>query len=505
MSNSTLQVYGGDEISAVVIDPGSYSTNIGYSGTDCPHSILPSRYGSFKKTNKDSGDEDTKSDESATKRAHIFSEQSLGLPRKDYEIKTIVENGAVTDWDAAQEQWEWALKNELFLESTKGIPALLTEPVWNTKKNRKKSLETLLESMNFEACYLAPTSTCVSFATGRANCLVVDIGHDTCSVSPVVDGMTLSKSTRRSFFAGKYINHLIENFLKPREIIPLFAVEQRRPEFKRKKFEYQVDLSLYTYANARGFFEECKETLLQITTTSSLEKIKPELESMSKRSIEAPWTENIVMDNVTRYGFGEQLFEVNKSDIPETWNIDKDGIVETFHNDYVPLKRNKFSAANKPDTAKENTPAPSVEPTGVASETANDVNENGKRNLEESNNGPELEPKDNNEIMGLADLVHSSIMASDVDLRASLAHNVQLTGGTSLIPGLSDRLMLELNARLPALKFRILTTGHKKEREYQSWLGGSVLTSLGTFHQLWVGRQEYEEVGADRLLNDRFR
>lgn len=98
-----------------------------------------------------------------------------------------------------------------------------------------------------------------------------------------------------------------------------------------------------------------------------------------------------------------------------------------------------------------------------------------------------------------------SIMSSDVDLRATLAHNVVLTGGTSSIPGLSDRLMTELNKILPSLKFRILTTGHTIERQYQSWLGGSILTSLGTFHQLWVGKKEYEEVGVERLLNDRFR
>ncbi|CAI4886487.1 CLL_collapsed_G0029140.mRNA.1.CDS.1 [Saccharomyces cerevisiae] len=61
-------------------------------------------------------------------------------------------------------------------------------------------------------------------------------------------------------------------------------------------------------------------------------------------------------------------------------------------------------------------------------------------------------------------------MSSDVDLRATLAHNVVLTGGTSSIPGLSDRLMTELNKILPSLKFRILTTGHTIERQYQSWL-----------------------------------
>lgn len=496
MSNSGLQVYGGDEISAVVIDPGSYRTNIGYAGTDCPQSILPSVYGSF-------ADNDTEANEDSSingneKKRNIFAEQAIGIPRKDYEIKPIVGNGVVTDWDAAQEQWSWALENELYLKSNSGIPAFLTEPVWNSSANRKKSLEVLLEAMKFEACYLAPTSTCVSFATGRSNCLVVDMGHDTCSVSPVLDGMTLSKSTRRNCFAGKYVNHLLEEYLKPRDIIPLFAIEKRRPEFKKRTFDYTVNPSLINYANSRGFYQECKETLLNVSPQTTLEKMKPELENMSKRSIEAPWVESIDFDNVTRYGFGEQLFIPRKEDIPEDWPVSTDGVVETFRNDYVPLKRTKPSGSNKQDTA---TPAQSVEPS-VLIDTANDTNENGKRTIDDDASSETETPHD---VLGIVDLIYSSMMESDVDIRASLAHNVVLTGGTSLIPGISERIMSELNRRLPALKFRILSIGQARERQYHSWLGGSILTSLGTFHQLWVGKEEYEEVGADRLLHDRFR
>ena len=178
--------------------------------------------------------------------------------------------------------------------------------------------------------------------------------------------------------------------------------------------------------------------------------------------------------------------------------------METWRNDYVPLKRTKPSGINKAE--KKATPADEKEQATVSkstSPTANSAdtpNESGKRPLEE-----EKLLKSDNELIGLAHLVYSSIMSSDVDLRATLAHNVVLTGGTSLIPGLSDRLMTELNKILPSLKFRILTTGHTMERQYQSWLGGSILTSLGTFHQLWVGKKEYEEVGVERLLNDRFR
>ena len=80
-------------------------------------------------------------------------------------------------------------------------------------------------------------------------------------------------------------------------------------------------------------------------------------------------------------------------------------------------------------------------------------------------------------------------MSSDVDLRATLAHNVVLTGGTSSIPGLSDRLMTELNKILPSLKFRILTTGHTIERQYQSWLAVVYLQVWEHFTNCGLGKR----------------
>lgn len=502
MSNPSLQVYGGDEINAVIIDPGSFVTNIGYSGTDCPQSILPSKYGHFTED----------------KRPAIFNEQSLLLPRANFELEPIVENGIIIDWDKAQEQWEHALKSDLKFETNEGTPALLTEPIWNPENNRKKSMEILLEAMDFEACYLVSTPSAVSFAMGRPTCLVVDIGHDVTSVSPVIDGMTLSKSSSRNFVAGKYLNHLIEASLKPREIIPVFQVLKRRPEFVKRKFDFNIHESITDFANERQFYQEFKETLLHIAP-KSLEGFKDELSAQAKRSLEAPWGEDLIYDAKSQYSFGEQLLVPRQKDIPDGWPVSKEGVVETWHNDYVPLKRTKpgtnTSTKEKEGTA-ESTPAPvNTEPDATES-PSQDVNENGKRAMDQEGTlsqsiepspigSSESDSSSNNEVAGLVDLIKKSMQEADVDLRATLAHNVVLTGGTSAIPGLSDRIMYELGKSLPALKFRILSSGQLKERQYQSWLGGSILASLGTFHQLWVGRTEYEEVGAERLLKDRFR
>lgn len=493
MSNSALQVYGGDEITAVIIDPGSYTTNIGYAGTDCPQSILPSSFGEIHEAEDSTSEDNT---EKTRKIRKVFSEQSIPIPRPDYEVKRVVENGQVCDWDSAVEQWSWALRNELHIESNRGIPAMLTEPLWNSKENRSKSLEILLEGMEFEACYLTATSTAVSFTTGRPNSLIVDIGHDIASVTPVIDGMSLSKSTRCNHFAGRFLNKLLTDYLKPREIIPLFEVEQRKPEFKRRSFSYSIADSLYDYANSRGFFQECKETIFQVATTPIAQEKNNQAISTG-RTIESPWNEVIEFESNDRYQFAEQLINPLKESVPDDWPVNVAGVVETWRNDYVPMKRNKVGSGNNKEKegTKESTPLDSNTATPLP-ESSSTTNENGKRTAEDIKR---------EELPGIVDLISSSISSCDVDIRASLAHNLVITGGSSTIPGLSDRILNELNMKFPALKFRVLATGQSIERQYQSWLGGSILSSLGTFHQLWIGKKEYEEVGSERLLHDRLR
>ena len=96
----------------------------------------------------------------------------------------------------------------------------------------------------------------------------------------------------------------------------------------------------------------------------------------------------------------------------------------------------------------------------------------------------------------LVSVANRAIMACDVDSRASLLNNVILTGAGSLIEKLHDRLASDLQALFPNPKVRVMANPSSVERKYGAWIGGSVLGSLGTFHQMWVSKAEYAEYGA---------
>lgn len=96
----------------------------------------------------------------------------------------------------------------------------------------------------------------------------------------------------------------------------------------------------------------------------------------------------------------------------------------------------------------------------------------------------------------MVECIKTALGAVDVDIRPHLLSNVVVTGGTSLISGFTERLYQELTQAYPGTRVKIHAPSNLAERRFGSWIGGSILASLGTFHQMWISRREYEEHGA---------
>merc|ERR1712112_298164 len=97
------------------------------------------------------------------------------------------------------------------------------------------------------------------------------------------------------------------------------------------------------------------------------------------------------------------------------------------------------------------------------------------------------------EAVGIHETSYNSIMKCDVDIRKDLYANTVLSGGTTMYPGIDDRMQKELTALAPpTMKIKIIAP---PERKYSVWIGGSILASLSTFQQMWISKQEYDESG----------
>lgn len=481
---SAANVYGGDEINAIVLTPGSHTTRIGYAGDDFPKIITESHYAT---------------DNSGTR---IFGE-SINVPRLNYDIKPILADSTIIDWDAALDQYTHFF--DMMKIDQQDQPILITEPIWTDSTYRKTLIENFYENFQFPALYLAKTPTCVSFQQGRPNCLVVDLGHDTTSVTPVVDGISLIKHSVRTHYGGKFLNDQIKDLLNKSPFDAKYRIKSKEAtlfpdtaNFTLRDLPDNITQSFDDFQKQKTY-HEFKELILELPDKplNSQEAIDHYSQDSFKRLFELPNGQSIKL-GLERFQLADTIFNPNlakfeDSDIianypPENGELS----LENKYEEYKPVKRFR-----KNDSAQ-STPAPEIEGEKDTAVPTDDTTA-----PVATPNAP-VAPSPSN-IRGLAQLITQTLSTVNIDLRAAVAHNIIVTGGVSLIPQLTERLYNELSNSNPGLKIRLHAVGNTNERMNQAWIGGSVLSSLGTFHQMWVTKQEYEEAGSDRLLNQRFR
>ena len=94
---------------------------------------------------------------------------------------------------------------------------------------------------------------------------------------------------------------------------------------------------------------------------------------------------------------------------------------------------------------------------------------------------------------GFHEITYQSIMKCDIDLRRELYANIVMSGGTTMFANIAERLTKEVTNLAPSsIKVKVTAP---PERLYSVWIGGSVLSSLSTFQQMWILKNEYDEAG----------
>uniref|UniRef100_A0A8I3PK73 Actin like 10 n=1 Tax=Canis lupus familiaris TaxID=9615 RepID=A0A8I3PK73_CANLF len=106
---------------------------------------------------------------------------------------------------------------------------------------------------------------------------------------------------------------------------------------------------------------------------------------------------------------------------------------------------------------------------------------------------------------GLPALVFQALQKVPARLRTRLADTVVLAGGSTLFPGFTERLEMELEAQCRrhgygALRPHLVA---KPGRGTAVWTGGSMVASLRSFQCHWITRAMYQEYGS-RLVHEVF-
>ncbi|KAF1938615.1 Actin/actin-like protein [Clathrospora elynae] len=442
--------YAGDEVSAIVLDPGYSTIRAGFAGEDVPKSVCPSFYGQ-----SDSGE-------------YHFGENAIHAPVGGLDIKNYWgADGIVEDWDTAAKLWEYAITTRLTgarpgdpsrnglndgnangenmdvemegLENNEkpldDSPLLVTEPGWNSAKAREKYIEIAMEDWGTPAFFLQKTGVLAAFASGKASGIIIDVGASHTSVTPVLDGMVLRKGVQNSPLAGNFVSDQIRtSFKQSTPEIPL------TPHYLIKA-KFPVDAG----APSQATYREFKTPPTDSFRLNEEERILTEF----KESVVEVWPGPGRFNN----GTNEELAKNTPGrpyEMPDGWN-------QVFGPERFRVAEGLFdaSAALPSDTA----PAPKPEQT-------------------------------------IPRLVQAAIQQVDADQRPMLLSNIVVTGGSTLLYKFSERLNYEINAIYPSTRNKLIAPGSVVERKYAAWIGGSILASLGSFHQLWISKKEYEEHGA---------
>ncbi|XP_070270026.1 actin-like protein 9 [Myotis yumanensis] len=96
--------------------------------------------------------------------------------------------------------------------------------------------------------------------------------------------------------------------------------------------------------------------------------------------------------------------------------------------------------------------------------------------------------------VGVPTMAERSLSKVPPEVRAHLAQNVLLCGGSSLFRGLEGRFRKELLHSLRP-EARVVVAAAQPSRNFSVWIGGSILASLRAFQSCWVLREQYEEQG----------
>ena len=101
----------------------------------------------------------------------------------------------------------------------------------------------------------------------------------------------------------------------------------------------------------------------------------------------------------------------------------------------------------------------------------------------------------NRKAKGIDQLCNDSIQKCDMNVKKILYNNIILSGGTSMLKGLKERLTNEIQSLVPEAMKNEVKIIDSQNRQFLTWKGAQILVSVSTFESKWITRNEYQEKG----------
>ncbi|VEU36029.1 unnamed protein product [Pseudo-nitzschia multistriata] len=422
-------------------------------------------------------------------------------------------------------------------------PLLMIERSYNPPAIRQQLLEILMEECRVPATFFGRDATMACYACGRTTSTVIDIGYSGTTVSPVYEGYVEQRGVRRTPIGTEAMDELclkqlhklmkelqIRKKIRKKDHRPLTPFWQvRHPEAERK--DSFKRLSLLQIA------KDCRESGAgqAINTLASAALQVPSMSYCLPDGsvVDVPSTARF---SVSELAVGSKAALDEKEDLTNL----RDEHLERIRRDFEELL--EIASADDDDDANENNngnrkgtsyddgndqkrqAAKYTEATAVGLSNSRRGTKRGRKATTDEADKQQAQNQTkvrfDNRILQracapyleatfeqltaspVANMVVDAAYRCDREQQAGVLGNVILAGGGACIgptdqsvpDSLKEQIETIIHAHTPGWRVKMLSPG-MQERAIASWLGGSILGSLGTFHEMWISKAEYDEWG----------
>jgi actin-like protein 6A len=364
------------------------------------------------------------------------------------------------------------------------------------KKETLRVTELMMETFDAKAMFIAPSPMLSSFAHGRQTALIVDIGASGTRVTPVVDGLVLQQSQRRSGRGTDWIQNCIWQAL---------LIHQNQSHQSSKKTTFHLTPRYQVKQKNSNVSGNCE----QHNTFHRW--------AMNDLMYELRTNEHVALphggfDTSVPFMYDDDVMMIDDEDDEDDEALSNGNHHNSNQNYYELPDGTRIDLSTR--IGKDICRAPEL----LFSEMLPFVKPTPSLDLQHQNVLHQHATLSN---APLHHLIHQALGAvPDVDVRRELASTILLTGGGSAsLHNLASRLSLELS-RITSMAYKpkVLASGYGTtmntsssatgtnasnkshqstsiERQCSAWIGGSILSSLGSFQQLWLSKAEYDEYG----------
>jgi actin-related protein len=461
---------------------------------------------------------------------HSYNSISSGDANVDANLATL--NTNPPDWcDLAQQFMLHGYNTALCASSSNAAidhPLLMIERSYNPPATRQMTAEMLFEELHVPAMFLAKDAVLACYGCGRTSATVVDVGYSGTTVTPVFEGYVEAKGIRRNPGASvlgmdeMIIHHLDKMYYKKKKqrntytVMPLYQLRSKNHKMRK--------LSIHTAARLH-IAQECREegagATINTATDGPVGVVGGDTSSGAFNAPSKPFElpDGTMLDVPSVDRFRAANLAYGSDDVSQQARDARLSDVKNKLHEYLAYL-SATASVHEDDQCRKELERESV---GLVSDGSSNRAKRPRRGLNpvETNNTisrprkttvawqracqSQLQTLLDEQLTSssIAHMICDSAYRCDREQQASLLSNVIVSGGGSClgpteqaVPDVvRDSVEALIHQHTSGWRVKVLSPA-LNERAVLPWIGGSILGSLGSFHEMWVTKAEYDEWGS---------